>query len=330
MVRFSEYMREWLYGKKGYYRCFRAIGKSGDFYTAVSTSAFFGAAIANELMRLIKEGCLSKRVMLIEIGAHQGYLLSDMIRWIYSNDASLFEQMRFGIIEPFEELQEVQRDYFEKIYGDAVELHHFSSIEEIGEDELFFVANEIFDAFPCELFYEGNIAYMENHKIAWKEADETSLALVSRYNLAKGEIASGYETFAKAMSKSAKRWHFITFDYGEAYVRNDFSIRIYHKHQTYPLFDDEIKLKDLFGKSDLTYDVNFAHLIDAYEDAGAKKIAYETQARALVRFGIIDILQRYGEQSSYADYLRETDKIKTLIAPTIMGDKFKMLHLSSA
>jgi SAM-dependent MidA family methyltransferase len=34
--------------------------------------------------------------------------------------------------------------------------------------------------------------------------------------------------------------------------------------------------------------------------------------------------------SGYEAYLREADKVKTLIAPTIMGDKFKMLHLRKA
>ena len=42
---FSEYMNAWLYEEEGYYKKFKAIGKSGDFYTAVSTSRFFGASI---------------------------------------------------------------------------------------------------------------------------------------------------------------------------------------------------------------------------------------------------------------------------------------------
>jgi SAM-dependent MidA family methyltransferase len=46
----------------------------------------------------------------------------------------------------------------------------------------------------------------------------------------------------------------------------------------------------------------------------------------LVRFGLIDILEQFAKQTTQANYLREADKIKTLIAPTIMGDKFKMVH----
>jgi len=52
-MQFSTYMNEWLYGEEGYYKNFKAIGKSGDFYTAVSTSSFFGASIANYSYTLI-------------------------------------------------------------------------------------------------------------------------------------------------------------------------------------------------------------------------------------------------------------------------------------
>ncbi len=328
-VRFSDYMNDWLYGSEGYYSRFRDIGKAGDFYTAVSTSAFFGAAIAEFFLKRLYEGYFSKEAILCEIGAHRGYLLADMLRWIYSNDPSLLETMRFMIVEPHEALRQEQLRYFEAQFGDAVRLEHVTHLEGLEEKEIFFVANEIFDAFACDLFYEGKIAHVEENTIVWKKADEESIAFAARYGLQKGEIACGYESFAEQMAKSAEYWEFVTFDYGEAYVRNDFSIRIYKAHRTYPLFDEEVDLARFFAQSDLTYDVNFAHLIDAYKAVDAHKLAYETQARALVRFGIIDILERYAKAAKdYAAYLREADKVKTLLAPTIMGDKFKMLHLA--
>jgi SAM-dependent MidA family methyltransferase len=128
------------------------------------------------------------------------------------------------------------------------------------------------------------------------------------------------------MSKGIKSCDFVTFDYGEKYVRNDFSIRVYQSHKTYPLFDEELNLADSFKKDDITYDVNFGHVIEAFTKNGFKEESYETQARALIRFGIIDILEMFAKQTSQARYAREADKIKTLISPTIMGDRFKMVH----
>jgi len=130
------------------------------------------------------------------------------------------------------------------------------------------------------------------------------------------------------MAQGIKKCDFVTFDYGEKYVRNDFSIRVYRKHETFPLFDEALNLEESFQNDDITYDVNFAHVLEAFEAAGFNEEAYETQARALVRFGLIDILGQFAKQTTQANYLREADKVKTLIAPTMMGDRFKMIHLS--
>jgi len=145
--------------------------------------------------------------------------------------------------------------------------------------------------------------------------------------LRQGEVAVGYEAFAEAMASSVHACDFVTFDYGEKYVRNDFSIRLYKEHETFPLFDEAVDLRTMYRQADITYDVNFGHVVEAFEKAGMQEAAYETQARALIRFGIIELLEMYMKQSDYNAYLREADKIKTLIAPTVMGDRFKMLHL---
>ena len=326
---FSSYMDSWLYGKGGYYEQYRQIGKSGDFYTAVSTSAFFGAAIAEFLHKKILSGEFGTEIMLVEIGAHKGYLISDMIRWLYTKDPSLIDSMRFATVERYDLVAEAQERYFYEQFGDEVSVQRFSDLAEIDEDEVFFVANEIFDAFACDLFFDGKIADVKEHKIVWKDADKKSLEFASKYNLKRGEIATGYESFAEDMISSAKRFGFVTFDYGEEYVRNDFSIRVYKQHKVWPLFDSEVDLAKLYQQSDITYDVNFAHLFDAFGSKGIKKRSFMTQARALVEFGIIDILHRYAKQASHTDYLAQADRVKTLISPTIMGDKFKMVYFAS-
>ena len=320
-------MEAWLYGEEGYYKRFKAIGKGGDFYTAVSTSAFFGASIANHLYRMILEGAVPRDGWLIEIGAHQGYLISDMIQWLYSCDPTLLESLKFGIVERQPEVQEAQRVYLQKRFGDAVKVHFFSDISEVEASYAFIVANEILDAFPCELYKDGKIAHVKEHTIYWEAAPQPMLDLAQRHRLRTGEIAVGYEGFARAMASGIERLDFVTFDYGEKYVRNDFSIRIYRAHETLPLFDETLVLSEAYQKVDITFDVNFAQVMEVFEAEGFETEAYETQARALVRFGIIDILEQYAKSTTELNYLREADRIKTLIAPTVMGDRFKLLHL---
>ena len=326
-MQFSAYMQEWLYGKEGYYKNFKDIGKEGDFYTAVSTSAFFGASIANYFYTLLKEGKADRNGWLIEIGAHQGYLLCDMIQWLYTCDETLVKTLKFGIVERQPELQKAQLKYIEERFGADIQITHFNDISDVKVDYAFVVANEIFDAFPCELLKDEKTAVVHNHTIAWEDASETTLKWAKKHYLTQGEVAVGYEVFAQHMANGIKKCDFVSFDYGEKYVRNDFSIRVYRKHETYPLFDKDLVLAESYQKDDITYDVNFGHVCEAFENAGFKEEIYETQARALIRFGIIEILEAFSKQTSQANYVREADKIKTLISPTMMGDRFKMVHL---
>ena len=319
-------MNNWLYGENGYYKTFKDIGKEGDFYTAVSTSSFFGASIANHFYKLMQEEAFKRDGWLIEIGAHKGYLICDMIQWLYTLDPTLVQTLKFGIVERQPHVQQEQLRYIEERFGSDISVTHFNDIDEVEVDYAFFVANEIFDAFPCELIKDGEMALLDKHKISWQSADDKLLDFASRHRQVKGEVAVGYESFALEMAKGLKHCDFVSFDYGEKFVRNDFSVRVYEKHKTYPLFDEECKLDEVYQKADITYDVNFGHVIEAFEEAGFTLDKYETQARALVRFGLIEILEQFAKQATQANYVREADKIKTLIAPTIMGDKFKMVH----
>ena len=323
---FSRYMEAWLYGDEGYYRRFRPIGKEGDFYTAVSTSPFFGASIAHYLCGQIQKGIRTRETALVEIGAHRGYLMADMIQWLYTCDPALLESMHFVIVERQEHVQQAQREYFSQRFGDAVRLEQVSDLEALHLEDAFFVANELFDAFPCELYIEGKIAQVKDEAILWQDAPENLQSFARSHGMNKGEIAQGYEAFARRLAAAAKQSEFVTFDYGERYARNDFSIRVYTEHAVYPLFDENLKLSEHFGRSDITYDVNFEHLMQAFASAGMRLESFKTQGRALIDFGIIDLLEQFARQTSQENYQREADKIKNLIAPNIMGERFKMIH----
>lgn len=329
-MNFSTYFNEWLYGNEGYYTKYRTIGKDGDFYTSVSTSKFFGGSIGKKAIATIQSGFLPSNTTIVEVGAHHGYLLADMIEFIYTLQPELLETLTFAIVERFPQLQEQQKQYFKDSFGDAVKLIHYNDISEIKLDSAFIVANEIFDAFSAELIYttkEGirkNVV-VENHTLAFESCTNEYLnTLCDKYSIQKGEIALGYEEFAQNLAQNIKRFEFITFDYGEKYPRNDFSTRIYFKHKVFPIFEENLPLEELFGKSDITYDVNFMHLIDSFKEANIKNISYQTQLKALVEFGIIELLEILKEKAGENAYLREVQKVKTLLEPTGMGDRFKV------
>lgn len=325
-MRFSEYFNNWLYGKEGYYTKYKPIGKEGDFYTAVSTSKFFGGSIANYIIKKIDSGFLTKDSFICEIGAHHGYLLADIIEFIYTLRPDLLKTLKFGIVEKHQHLREFQKRYLKECFGDAIEFIQFSDLDEVKVDSVFFVANEIFDAFACELLYKEKFASVdENHNITFDIEDEELLKKAIKYHKTKGEIAIGYEEFAQKLFKTAKKIEFLTFDYGEMEARPDFSIRIYKEHNVYPFFDESIDIKDFFGCSDITYDVNFSHLKDAFDDVGFSMKFFKPQMVALIDFGLMDLMEILRKNTTEAIFKQEMEKVKTLILPEFMGERFKAI-----
>ncbi|MCX6074266.1 MAG: SAM-dependent methyltransferase [Campylobacterales bacterium] len=323
---FSHYINEWLYGEDGYYGTYRPIGKKGDFYTAVSTSKFFGGTIANHIIKRIDEGFLAPDSLICEIGAHHGYLLADIIEFIYTLRPSLLKTFRFGIIERFDALQTQQKNYFAESFGDAVVLEHYHDVSEIDASCAFFIANEIFDAFACELFYKGKIGRVEEGKVLFDVDSPEAVAHAQKYKKDRGEISVGLESFAKTMAQSVPKFEFMSFDYGELSARSDFSIRIYQEHKVIPLFDEALELEKVYGTTDITYDVNFSHVKDAFEGEGLVCTQYSTQLVALIEMGILDLLSLLKEKVSEEIYLQELEKVKILITPSLMGERFKMIR----
>ena len=331
VVKFSEYMTEWLYGKDGYYATYKNIGKSGDFYTAVSTSKFFGGTIAKHIISLVDDGFLAPNAVICEIGAHHGYFLADVCEFLYTLRPELLESFEFVIVERFDDLQMQQRNYFQESFGDVVKLTHYKSLSELQCENAFFIANEIFDAFPCEFYFKGKSASVQNHNVEFDLDDEWVAQKAAKYYKERGEIALGYEEFAKEMAASCDKFEFMSFDYGEMAARPDFSLRIYTKHKVIPFFlpqgeEDYVPREELFQKSDITYDVTFAHVKDAYEEAGVAFVDFKAQMTALVDMGILELLEMLQKNAEEKIYKQELEKAKMLIMPNFLGERFKMIR----
>ncbi|MBL1243713.1 MAG: SAM-dependent methyltransferase [Sulfurimonas sp.] len=334
-MKFSEYMTEWLYGKDGYYATYKNIGKEGDFYTAVSTSKFFGGTIAKHIISLVDDGFLESNAVICEIGAHHGYFLADVCEFIYTLRPELLQTFNFVIIERFDDLQEQQRNYFKDSFGDAVQLTHYKSLTELQCNNAFFIANEIFDAFPCELYYKGKTGSVDGHEVNFDVDNTWVEEKAKKYNKDRGEIAIGYEEFALEMAASCEKFEFMSFDYGEMVARPDFSLRIYSKHKVIPFFipqdnEDYLPRETLFAKSDITYDVTFAHVKDAYMEAGVEFVELKAQMVALIDMGMLDLLEMLKEKVDEKLYRQELEKAKMLIMPNFLGERFKMIRLRKA
>jgi SAM-dependent MidA family methyltransferase len=252
--------------------------------------------------------------------------LADVIEFIYTLRPKLLQTLNFVIIERFDALQEFQKNYFKESFGDVVKLTHYKSLNELKCDNAFFIANEIFDAFPCELYYKGKSARVDKHKIEFDADNEWVKNKAEKYHKDRGEVAIGYEEFAKEMALACKKFEFMSFDYGEMGARPDFSLRVYAKHEVIAFFDENIKREELFAKSDITYDVTFAHVKDAFVEAGVEFIELKAQMVALVDMGILELLEILKEKADEKIYKQELEKVKILIMPNFLGERFKMIR----
>ena len=333
MIKFSTYFNDWLYGQDGYYSSYKQIGKDGDFFTSVSTSSYFGGSIAKKIIDSIESGFLPKNTTILEIGAHHGYLLADIIQFIYTLKPTLLDTLNFAIVERFPKLQEQQKKYISESFGDIIKLKHYDDISKVKLENAYILANEIFDAFGCDLVYtnKDNIlqqAFISNHKINLIDCvDEDIINHCKKYHITKGEVCLSYQDFVNTLCENIKSFEFLTFDYGDKFPRNDFSARVYEKHAVYPIFEDKLNLEKLYQNSDITYDVHFNYLSDCFKHNNIKEIKFNTQLKSLVEFGILDLLEILKANVNENEYLRQTQKIKVLLEPTGMGDRFKTLNI---
>ena len=319
-------MNGWLYGECGYYSDIGQVGRAGDFLTSPSMSMFFGGAIANKFVSLVRSGALPMGSIVCEFGANSLYALKDFASFVAGLEPGLLKTVKFVIVEKQAKAAEFQASELKEFFAD-VDFEIVSSLDGFEEKAAFVFANEIFDAFDCELMHEGKFASVRKHKISFDINDEALLKKAQKLEITKGEMALGYEEFAKELYGAFAKSYFVTFDYGQEYPRNDFSVRIYKEHKSEPLFGVE-NLGEYFANSDITYDVNFGHLARAFEDEGFLTIDYKKQSSALVDFGILGLLEMYLKKAGEAPYLKEAAKAKALLAPEGFGERFKMISFS--
>ena len=358
-MKFSDFFEGWL--NESYYANTAKIGKSGDFYTAVSVGSFFGICIAHEILRLSADFSATQalsldaaaspiasrqnfaaacelnldvaleeksqnnaKIAIIEIGSHDGRLLCDIAQAIFTlGGATALDKFSFAIIEPHERLRELQRASFAESFGGEIALKHFTSAREAKFKDAIFVANELFDAFKCEAVDGENMLFIESGAAKFAPIKEREiLTLARRFGISRGEIPVGYFRFAREICASAQRFYFIAFDYGQMGSSGDFSLRIYRNHEVFSFFEVQ-NLSDFYGKSDLTYDVNFEILRAAFEDAGAVTADFKRQIAALIDFGAVQLLELFMQKSGEKGYLNALLQFNHLRAE--FGEKFKMI-----
>lgn len=285
-MKFSEFSKLWI---ENYYKNAKKIGKRGDFYTAVSVGELFGALLAKHFLNLIDKKTLKLPLQVLEIGANEGYLSRDFLATLMLLRPNIFKEIEFFIIEPHETLQKWQKSTLQ-----GVEFTHKTSLKNCHFSNAFIFCNELFDSFACELIDDDKMAFVEDFKLIFKHQDEKTKKATLNLSLKKGEFSPTLEEFFADLNASCECFVFASFDYGTI-KQEHFSLRIYQNHELFSPF--EVNLREFFGKSDLTYDVNFNHIFKLCEKEGFKILNFKKQNQAFLDFNFEELMEFFKNQN---------------------------------
>ena len=335
-IPFSRFMELALYAPRlGYYSGGAAkLGASGDFTTAPEISPLFGEALARAAAAIIAQSAPN----IIEFGAGTGKLARDVLTALAEEGVQV---ERYTIIELSGELRARQQEA----------LKDFPQVEwRDGFPDAFngvVLANEVLDAMPVELVLktddgwrrqmvtiaDGRFAYVQ------AELDDALAAHLARQIPDADTLPAGYLTelhpvacgFMGSLATMFKgnKGAAILLDYGfpahEYYVdqRSGGTLMCHYRHHSHP---DPFFLP---GLQDITAHVDFTAMALAAQDAGLPVLGYLNQSGFLLGCGIGDLLLRTDPDDAVR-YLPQSKAVHKLVAPSEMGELFKVLIVGHA
>lgn len=329
----------------GYYgRGPRRIGRSGDFFTAVSVGPVYGkllASLADETWRSLGQ---PRDFAIVEQGAHDGQLMADIARGLASNQSPLAESAGWIIIEPNPAYREAQARRLRHELGGCVRwVSGIDELRAVRPPSLLYLANELLDAFPVHRILwtgsewkEDGIAWSEETSgFVWRQLPITDPALAAETAGLPRDLDTGFVTeihlraaghirsLATLPFKGAVLIADYGLDHGEFFSpsRSGGTLRRYRSHR----MDGDVL--DHLGESDLTSHIDFTRIIAEAEAAGMRLRSYEPQGRFLTRLaaGWLRSLDGAAPSPETAALLRQ---FQTLTHPGQMGSSFRMCLLS--
>lgn len=294
----------------GYYNN-TITGKEGDFYTAPDLHPIFGTAIGEYLKRK------NIRVVL-EAGAGKGWLAHDVLR-VFDGE--------YWIVEKSENMRRIEKRILSDFTG---RVKWFPDLESVPEFNGIFLSNELFDAFPFDLYKKTEHGWKEvlvdeNLQFTTGDIRDKSVENILRHYEGASfvVIPAGWDEFIRVLSGKHKG-EFIVIDYGferEELVRKfpAGTIQTYKKHQPGRYF-----LEDP-GTQDITFFVDFTLLGEIFKKYGYHDLELKTQADFLIEdLKILEILKNIEAAGDTKASIKARLAVKTLIMD--FGRSFKVLR----
>ncbi len=282
------------------------IGIDGDFYTSADLDPIFGRLLAHQFVRMGRE---FDSFTLVELGAGKGLLAHDILR---------HTSFPYMILERSPAMRRRQEQLLEE--------YHVTWIDELpkGLTGCIF-SNEFFDALPVHRIVRRGGVLREIYVTEKFEEVEGELQVPIEAPLAEGQTAEinlEARKWVRRIAASLDRGYHVAIDYG--YVHNEFyaqphgTLMCYWRHQATE--NPYIRI----GEQDMTAHVNFSDLIEEGTAASLQTVRFGTQMDFMIELGILDEVQKLAQAGDAAS-MQRLIKIKKLILPGSMGERFKTL-----
>lgn len=342
-MRLDAFMDLALYDPvQGYYeRSAGVTGRSGDYYTSVSVGPLLGRLLAEWVAGCADSAGSGTPVHLLESGAHDGRLASDLLSAMERFRPELLSRMDYTLIEPSSR----RRGWQEAVLGASgrwpvrwvPDLDSLGSVDGVG----ILLTNELLDAFPARRFVwcspercwrESGVGVVAG---GFDWADIGPARDCPEFLEGMGEAVGAVlpDGFTVDLSCAAVEWWgrvavcvprgwLLALDYGFSHselfsaARGQGSLRGYRAHQRveHPLAAP--------GLQDLTCHVAWDWVAEVAEGLGWTTERLELQGRFLTRVAG-QVAARGGAEAE--DLARQARALQTLTHPGHLGASFQAL-----
>ena len=330
-IPFDKYIDIALYHKKtGYYMKKNPFGKDGDFITAPNISILFSEMLAIWCLAFWEHLGCPKKINIIELGAGNGEMMYQMIK-VFERFDKFRESSNYFILEKSQFLKKIQKKKL-----NSHKITWLNSINKLKNGPNIFLANEFFDALPIKQFikknnkwYEKSIKKNNINKFEFVNVitNIKDLEKKIKINLSKNQKIIEFSPltydYLNIISKKINTFQggLLIVDYGYLKKKMRDSLQSVYKHNFNNVLDN-------FGKSDITYNLNFFLLKKIVKKLNLKVVGLTSQRNFLTKLGILnraEILTKNLQFSKKADiYYR----IKRLIDRNFMGELFKVMFVT--
>jgi NADH dehydrogenase [ubiquinone] 1 alpha subcomplex assembly factor 7 len=332
ILSLDKYIDEALYNKKsGYYMNVNPFGKKGDFITAPNISILFSEMIAIWIILLWKDLKSPKKFNLVELGAGNGEMVFQILK-IFEKFPLIKKSCKVNILEKSIYLKKIQK---KRLNG--LNINWIKDLSFISNSPTIFVANEFFDALPIkQLVKKGNNWYEKNIKYSKSNIPTFYDKIIDIKKLEKKigfEISNGQKfiefsplsvKYLKLISKIIKNKNggLLIIDYGYTDKKMKDTLKSISKHKMGNVLEN-------FGKSDISYDINFKLIEKIVKKFGLKVNGITSQKKFLQELGILERAEIVSKNLPFSKKANIYFRVKKLIDEKEMGKLFKVMFISN-